>query len=769
MQNSANRARVTFARLALLYFVSGAVGLVDEVIFSKYLTCAFGATAQASSAVLVAFMTGLALGSAAIARFDDRIARPLIVYGVLEMAVGVACALSPWLFDAVTRVYASIASGAPSLAWLELLRGVLAGSVVLLPTVAMGATLPLVARVAGGSGDGGDTRVSLLYGANTAGGAVGSLLGAYVIVPSLGLAASLRAGATVSVLVGIAAVSLARRIDPAPSMGAPRVSTSRVDRGDSALLLAAASSGALVFASEVVFVHLLALIDGTSVYAFGLVLAVFLLALSVGAGLSRGLARLAGDNALSASLAISGLVLATTLPWWDRLPGLFVAIGPLVTSWGGREAVRGAVAALAIGLPAMSMGTTFPLALAAVAARDDRGARTARLTAVNTIASIVGSITAGFVLLPRLGSQVSCWVIALAYGIAALGVHVPAKPWTFAAAAGTAILIALAPRWDLTRLASGTNVYFERQSEQGAVIWIDEDVHGGVVTVTRKEVGPGQRAITTLWTNGKYQGDDGFQIAAQRGFADLPAMFVRHFDRALVVGLGTGTTLGALAQYPFARVDIAELSPGIVKAARAFFTRANGGVLDDPRVHVVLEDGRNVLLVQQSLYDLVTIELTSIWFAGAANLYSREFYATAAARLSDSGVLSQWIQLHHTTLREIVRQMATARAVFAHAAFFIRGDQGMLVMSAVPLRAHPRIPGDLDDLILADDTLDEFIDDVCSDQHTTRAAMISTDDDRRLEYATPRNNIPGMPAIAEMTAAIRKWRRLEVVSRVEAH
>ncbi|HEX3346122.1 MAG TPA: spermidine synthase, partial [Polyangiaceae bacterium] len=616
--------RPSFTLLALLYFASGAVGLVDEVIFFKYLSLAFGATAHASSAVLVAFMGGLALGATAAARLDARVARPLLAYGALEMAVGALCAVSPWLFGGVAHLYASMAAGTTSLATLELVRTGLAAAVVLLPTIAMGATLPLVARVAGAS-DGGERRVAVLYGANTAGGAVGALLGAYAIIPTLGLATSLRAGAVVSVVVGLTAIAMSRRahagLPAAPEeteaehatadVAAP--STEAVPRG---VLVAAGASGLLVFASEVVFIHLLALVDGTSVYVFGLVLAVFLVALACGAAASRGLARRAGSSALAASLALSGLVLAASMPVWDRLPDLFVAVGPLVPAWWQREVVRGLVAALAMGLPATFMGMTFPLVLAALAPRADRGARIGAATAVNTVASMAGSLLAGFVLLPVLGSQRACGVLAVAYAAAALLVPAPGRRrWIGGLALAAGILVLVVPRWDLARLSSGANVYFVRQNEQGEVVWIDEDLHGGVVTVTRAG------DVTTLWTNGKYQGDTGWQMTPQRSFADVPAMFVRHFGRALVVGVGTGVTVQETAGYPFERVDVAELSPGIVKAARTFFGGVNGGVLDEPRVHVRFEDGRNLLVVEKDRYDLITVELTSIWFSGAANLY----------------------------------------------------------------------------------------------------------------------------------------------------
>jgi spermidine synthase len=177
---------------------------------------------------------------------------------------------------------------------------------------------------------------------------------------------------------------------------------------------------------------------------------------------------------------------------------------------------------------------------------------------------------------------------------------------------------------------------------------------------------------------------------------------------------------------------------------------------------VRFEDGRNLLLVAPTSYDLVTIEVTSIWFAGAANLYNREFYETAARRLTDGGVLSQWIQLHHTTLLEVASQVATARSVFPHAALFVRG-QGVLVMSSTPL--HARQDADLSDLVLADETLDAFVSDVCERAGVSREELVSTDDNLRLEYATPRHNVPAGQTV---TDAILALRRPEVAARLRA-
>ncbi|MFO0677372.1 MAG: hypothetical protein U0169_12630 [Polyangiaceae bacterium] len=163
----------------------------------------------------------------------------------------------------------------------------------------------------------------------------------------------------------------------------------------------------------------------------------------------------------------------------------------------------------------------------------------------------------------------------------------------------------------------------------------------------------------------------------------------------------------------------------------------------------------------------MTIELTSVWFAGAGNLYNREFYAIAKARLAESGILQQWVQLHHTTEDVIASQMATVRSEFAHVRFFSRGDQGFLVASERPLvvddarlralEVRPALRETLGDAaslreygesqVFDERQLDAFVDAVARRRGVSRDALVSTDDNLRIEYDTPRNNVPGMPAI----------------------
>ncbi len=756
--------------VALLFFTSGATALLYQVAFGKKLSTIFGATAYAVSAVLAAFMAGLALGSLLGGWYGRHAARPLVIYGVAELAVGGVCAVTPWLFTALEAAYVSAASSLPaSLAAVSAVRALLTALVVIVPTLAMGVTLPMLARVVAGPGSHGEgarRRLALLYAINTAGGATGALASAYWILPWLGVAATMRAAAVVNVVIGVVAVVVGREVVVADDVE-PAGASPRVPESDRLLWALAAASGLLVFASEVVDTHLLALLIGNSAYAFGLMLAAFLTCLSLGATLAGPVDRRFGSAALGYALLVASFCLLFTLPVWGQLPHVFLGTGYRVSSWLGREVVRAGVAFLALAVPTTAMGLTFPLLLRRVAARQGVEREVGRLTAINTLGSIAGALASGYFVLPLLGSENMLRAIALAFALSAAFAAARVR-WVQLGAFGACALAVVLPSWDMKLMTNGANVYFDTQPVPDALVYVREDVHGGLTSVARRG------DVLTLYTNGKFQGDDGDEITAQRSFAHFPAMFVEQHRRALVIGLGTGTTLGTIASYPFERIDVAEISPAIVEAARTYFSGPNRGSLEDSRVRLVLNDGRNVLLLTSEPYDLITIELTSVWFAGAANLYSAEFYALCRKRLSESGVLQQWVQLHHIRRREVATVIRTLRTAFDHVALFVSGGQGILVASNRPLVASvahlhelERRPGVtatlgegvtlralLDRLLLSGAELDRF---VAETGGPDGGAVISTDDNLYLEHATPKGNVMGYQSsldamIAELSA-----------------
>ena len=524
---------------------------------------------------------------------------------------------------------------------------------------------------------------------------------------------------------------------PARLRALPRSRTRRVAReplAPAALLLAAAASGLLVFASEVVFVHLLALVDGTSVYVFGLVLAVFLVALSAGAcGSRERCARRAKSSALAREPGPRrGSRSRPRCPVWDRLPDVFVALGPLVPEWWQREVVRGLVAALAIGLPAACMGMTFPLVLAAIARRATIAARRPGARPRSTRwRRLPARSSQGFVLLPRLGSQRALRRDRPRLRSRARCSFLHRRSRRIVWASPPPPGCSSSSFRDGTSRASpaGRTCTSRAQPEQGQVVWIDEDVHGGVVTVTRAP-----RHHDSL---------DERQVPGRHRLADDPPARLRRHSGDVRAALRPRSrrragdrrhTAADGASYPFEHVDLAELSPGIVEAARAFFGEVNGDVLDDPRVHVAARgrakparrrEGPLRPRHRRADQHLVRRRRQPLQPRVLRDGIGRAEPRAASSRSGSSFIIRR--------SREVASQMATARAVFAHAAFFIRG-QGVLVMSQQPLRARP--DADLGDLVLADDTIDAFVDDVRGKTgHRARCARL----DRRQSAAGVRD------------------------------
>ncbi len=800
-----------FAVTLLLFVISGATGLVDQLCFSKYLTYVVGSTAYAVSAVLAAFMTGLALGSHLGGRYTRRVQRPFFAYGLMEVVVGIAVALSPLAFGLLTPLYVALARSAPhSLALVSFFRWLMAMLLVIVPTTAMGATLPLLSRHLGpGQARDADEarlrekRIGWLYAVNTLGGAAGALGAAYLILPALGIAGTLHASAGFSIAIGLTALLLGRReLSFAPAEdGSVSTHERREPRAAAAdapgdvdapptrelvlLGVLAAGSGWLVFAAEVVFTHLLALVIGNSAYAFGLILAVFLTCLFFGASRAAWVHRRFGDAALPLGLAATGLALAATLPIWDKLPWFFANTGKVFQTFDAREVIRGLAAFTVLVVPTTLMGLTFPLLLQRVARYSDVGRLVGRLTAINTLGAVVGSLVTGYLVLPALGSQSSLIAIALVFVVGGLATP-PAlgrsigKPVAALSVAGVAAALLL-PRWNLVRLTSGTNVYFDGGQSAGQLLFLKEDIHGGVTSVTRA------KGVTALFTNGKFQGNTGWEMQAQRSFAHYPSLFVHHYNHALVIGCGTGTTLGTLSAYPWKRLDLVEISPAIVEAARRFFTMPNRGALGDPRVHIHHQDGRNYLLVDQERYDLISMELSSIWFAGAASLYSREYYELVHQHLKPGGVFQQWVQLHHVYRKTFATVLNTLRQQFKHVTLFYSGGQGILVASDEPLRTSPAklaalsqrpaiqatLPNKrplislVDDALVMDKGLDRFLAESADIAGVPLRQLVSTDDNLYLEYATPRGNVLPWIHREQLVAKIRRFRDPAAIDRMK--
>jgi len=770
-------------RMGLMFFASGAAALIYQVLFAKELALVFGSTATATFTVLATFVGGMAIGSLIGGLWAARTTKPIAAYSFVELAIAGFCLVTPTLFSVLQSVYVFIAADLPPASpILLMLRVALGASVLLVPTVLMGITLPLLTQALNPGGNHLGKSVAWLYACNTAGAATGAILTSYVVIPLVGAHSTTLIAASMNLLIALGALELAKTVGVVPESTIKSLisTTNLVDvqksSGGPTVLasawLALGLGGVLSLGLEVVYVHMLSIVAGNSVYAFGLMLATFLIGLALGGEVGRRiLERTTGDHRIF-WLTLSQLGLAASVAlgaWgWDMVPAYFASFDgyPFVTSFQSREAVRALVCALVMIPPTVCIGASYTLAMdLATTATARRGITMLGVSAaLNTFGNIVGVLLFGFLLLPWLGGLVSAKIVALgATGIAAvLALFIESKGarrWMGAALLGVTGLVMVSPtHLDYEMLTSGANVYFAPQ-DWGKVIDHSESIDGGLTTVSRK--GTGADVVTTLLTNGKFQGNDARrgEVQAQIGFAALPLLHQEHRGNALVIGYGTGATSRVLHDAGFAQLDIAELSADIVKLADTHFFTINSQVSRLPGVQTYITDGRNLLLLTNRKYDVISIEITSIWFAGAASLYNREFYQLARSKLLQDGVLQQWVQLHHMATSDLLTILGTLRKEFTYVSLYVVGGQGILIATndlahnqATPSTIHaldnsPRLQAVRElagrnfseiagDLLLSPPQVDLFLDRV----GLSRDLWVSTDNNLRLEYSTPKAN-----------------------------
>jgi spermidine synthase len=770
--------RILERRVGLMFFASGGAALAYQMLFAKQLALVFGSMATATFTVLATFLGGMAIGSLLGGKWSLRIRRPLVVYAFIEMLIAGYCIVTPVLFPSIQEIYVALASGhEPGSPGLLALRVVLGAVVLLVPAALMGISLPLLTQVLTGHSERIGAKVAWLYFAHTAGAAIGALLSAYAIIPVLGVSRTTLIAAVVNLLVALGALEIAKRATSLrpldvvtefePVAPLPR-------KAGVAALLSLWIGGILSLGLGVVYVHLLSIVAGNSVYALGLMLGTFLFGFAGGGVAARRLLLMPdGDRMrlLASSLLGVAASVAVGVWWWNGIPEYFASFAqyPAAHSFGAREAIRGTVCALLIIPPTVFIGAAYAFGMD-IATSVGRGKPVAILGfggALNTFGGIIGVLLFGFGLLPLLGSLNSTRVIAFgALMLAATvllisGTSVTRRDIATLAFASVLVGASFLTNLDYNVLSSGSNVYFSPQ-HLGTVIDYAESVDGGLTSVAVMHRPEGDSK--TLLTNGNFRGNDAEmgEMQAQLGFAIAPLLHQDRRGRALVIGYGTGVTSRVFHEAGFQQLDIAELSRDVVNLADRHFAAINNRVSSAPGVHLHVTDGRNLLLLspRDRPYDVVSIDITSMWIAGAASLYNRDFYRLVRSRMAPDGVFQQWLQLHRVAPTDVLTVIASLRAEFRYVSLYLMGNQGILIGTNSPERGAPSakamqlleqassfeklrhslerpIAAIASDRLLDDKGIDRFLKGFGVEERL----WWSNDDNVLLEYSTPKANV----------------------------
>jgi spermidine synthase len=665
--------------LLLLFFVSGTSALIYQVLWLRLLALVFGVTVWAVATVVASFMAGLAIGSYGAGRMVDRARNPLLWFGIAEGAVGLAALATPSALTIAERVYTALYAIAPDqIVILTAARFIVSSAVLIVPTTLMGATLPIVVKSSLTQGGGLDSRVGLLYAVNTTGAVVGTLLAGFLLIGAIGMSASFGIAVAGNVFIAIAAIGASRFVaKAAPRAGGVSTTSAPADqsidlsaRARRAVLIVFTLSGATSMAQEVIWFRLLVFFQQISTYAFTTMLAAFLTGIAGGSYLAALLMRrrmnwlqlLAILECAIAVLTVGGLLaLAAT----ERiLPSIMVRLGPEF-----REAapVAAGVASFLALLPMTTLlGVAFPIGLRLWAAGSDAsGGQSGRdigtFYSLNVIGAILGSVLAGFVLLPGIGSRASLIVtsaITLGGGLLLASTMPNRRRAIEIGVLGTAAfvgLVAIAPDpFDvINRFRYGGH----------EVVWREEGVQT-TVSVHRLP----DRSLAMFLDGHNQATDSGYDIHVEIG--TMPLALHPRPRSALVIGLGGGATAGAVAAFPGVEVDVVELSGSVARGSE-LFRHINGDVLHRTNVRLIVEDGRNHLMLTPKRYDVITADIIWPYHAGAGNLYSREYFQLARNALADDGVMLQWLGKMGATRHKLV--MRTFLDVFPEATLWKQG------------------------------------------------------------------------------------------------
>ncbi|MFN7916259.1 MAG: hypothetical protein U0Q55_13040 [Vicinamibacterales bacterium] len=696
--------------LLAAYAASGMAGLIYEVSWTRLLTLHLGRGLAASSTVLAAYMGGLALGAAIAGRIAARWSpQPALrTYAALEILVAVLALAIPFELQWLTPVFAGAYGEGPGLAF-GVVRFGTALLLLLLPALALGATFPLAVRGTAGLPGSAAAYPGRLYAMNTVGAALGAALSGFVLLPAFGVLGTLAIGVVASGAAAAAAFALAARpsvggavsgTDPGVAgAGAPRgTSVPRaVGSGVTLACLLLGVTGAATFIAEVGWTRVFAMLVGPSTYAFAATVSVFITGLAIGAGLGAFI----GARVRPAMAAAWMLGLGAWAAAWTGAAAGGLLPHAVAADFAGAASVSivaRAIPVVSTVLPlAVAIGAVFPLALL-LAGGSSADPRTIGIVyAVNTVAAVLASLAAGFVLVPRLGLEHTLAIVPvlLAVGavIAALSSGTPI--WQRGAALVPAVAalayVSTAPPWDRGLLASGAYKYasaiapgldLETALTAGSLLYYRD---GATATVSVKRV----TGSLALAIDGKVDASTAGDMLTQKLLAQLPLLLHGAARDVGIIGLGSGITAASALTHDIERLDVIEIAPEVVEASR-LFAAPGAGPLDDPRTRMLVTDARTHMALSSRRYDVIVSEPSNPWLAGVAALFTREFFTAALAHLNPHGVICQWVNTYDISTTDLQSVVATFSAVFPHTTLWLVGDGDlMLIGSADPL--EPRL------------------------------------------------------------------------------
>ncbi len=681
--NNKLQDKSTLRTILLLFFISGITALVYQTLWVRICGRIFGVTVFAVSCVLTAFMTGLASGSFYFGKLVDKRKNPLIIWALLELGIGIYALIFPLLIQAVNSIHIAVYRAFhPGFVSLTALRFFLSFIIMIIPAALMGGTLPVLSKFTVKRLKEIGWNVGSLYSVNSLGAVIGTFITAFFLIHILGIKLSLFITALVNLLLAYAAYRLAKSAGPEPAgLDSPEAGASgRTVQGGLLWLVLSVFfiEGFAALALEVIWSRVFIFHFGNSIYSFTIVAATFIAGISLGGYISSRYADRIKDKLLVFGLieVLVGITcfLASLLISW-KVPGLFHMLSGITRmGWWGYTSVRIIISLLIMIIPTTLMGLTFPIVCRIyTSSLRKTGSQVGNAYGINTAGSILGSFAGGFILIPlfgiRPGITFMAILIMLAGGMVLL-FHPGKKPAFKAATSMFLIIMTL-----VFLVVKLPDHYVRHNRYRNFELLFYQEGISGTVTVTRDRDRRKELSIngTSLATN-MYNHRQLFHMLAH-----LPALLHPEPESALVIGLGGGMTLGSLEQHSTLKhIDCVELSPEMKNGTRQF-SYENKNALEDKRLNLINEDGKNYMLITDRKYDVITSDPIHPVIAGNSSLYSKEYFDLCSRRLTPAGVACQWLPFHSVSEKHYKMIIRSFLEAFPHTSLWYAGAYTLLI------------------------------------------------------------------------------------------
>lgn len=684
--------------IAILFILSGATGLVYQIVWFKYLSLFLGNTTYAQTIVLATFMGGLSLGAALWGRTADRLKRPVMLYGILELVISFYCFFFPEINTVVRELFYSTAAsmglaiGSPSLLALKFAASAL---MLLVPTILMGGTLPILVKgITSRIEESGNT-VALLYFLNSFGAVAGSLMGGFILVRLVGLEGSITSTAVLN--AGIAFIALFLSLQHYELSGEKREEREEepaqtfTPRQVRIAVAAAGVSGAASMMYEVTWVRMLTPVFGSSTYSFSLMLVAFISGITLGSLIvSKYIGRMKNVFGFLAAAQFGVVVsMLLSLPLYGRIPYLFWNAGTYLTRSDATYPLYLLFQFLfcfaVMFVPTVFLGMTLPAA-ARIAARSMHtlGRTVGNVFSVNTVGTVLGSLGAGLVLIPLIGLRhtvETALALNALTGVLVLwadGLRTRMRKLAMSGSvlAAAALYLLTAADWNQLMFYSGVFRMIVKEdvrppknydefllrTTSKTDLYYKEGASATVGVVRAAAAGVEQNV---LLINGKSDASSVGDLPTQILLAQLPMTLHPRPDTALIIGFGSGVTAGSVLTHDVKLADCVEISPEVVEAS-AHFNDVNNRPLEDPRLRLHIEDARAFLRLSPHRYDVIISEPSNPWIAGIGTLYSEEFFRECRGKLRPEGLMVQWFHLYEIDDAIFQLVLRTFQAHFPH-------------------------------------------------------------------------------------------------------